>query len=112
MLLTYLVMSMARGILSRLLMETLHPTSYLLQVLVLVGMDNMTMNGLKPLLNIIFSIGHMGHRFLDNIMPMVHSSPDNLSMLVMLCNSVHVGHSFLDNLMFCGIYVDQIMVTD
>ena len=34
MLLTYLVMSMARGILSRLLMETMHPTSYLLQVLV------------------------------------------------------------------------------
>jgi hypothetical protein len=44
MLLTYLVMSMARGILSRLLKETMHPTGYLLQVLVLVGMDNMTMN--------------------------------------------------------------------
>ena len=104
MLLTYLVMSMARGILSRLLKETMHPTGYLLQVLVLVGMDNMTMNGLNPpLLNMIFSIGHMDHRFLDNIMPMVHSSPDNLSILVMLCNSVHLGHSFLDNLIYCGI---------
>ena len=46
------------------------------------------MNGLNPpLFNLIFFIGHMGHRFLDNIMPMVHSSHDNLLMLVMLCKN-------------------------